>query len=327
MAYWICQIAGWLLYALINAALIPVPGALRWTLIGSAVGIALTHGLRALAKRQGWAGLPLGKLGLRVIASSLLLSGISIGLASLARGERPAAPHLILFFNLSAVYLGWQLIYFGTQWLLRARRAEVHELQSRAAAQAAELKALKAQLDPHFLFNALNGIRAMIAIDPGRAQDLVTQLAALLRHTLSGADTVPLSRELEVVRSYLAIEGARFEERLRVSMDVPDDCLGAPVPALLVQALVENGIQHGVARLAAGGEIAVSARLGGGSLQLEVANTAAPDGKPDGARVGLQNARDRLRLLFGESARLDLDRSSAERTVARVTIPCPSKPS
>jgi LytS/YehU family sensor histidine kinase len=327
VAYWICQIAGWLAYALINAAVIPVPGALPWTLAGSAIGLALTHGLRAVAKRQRWAGLPLWKLGLRAVLASVLLSAISIGLGSLIRGEKPAAAHLVFFANLSAVYLGWQLIYFGAQWLMRARRAELYELQSRAAAQAAELRALKAQLDPHFLFNALNGIRAMIAIDPPRAQDLITQLAALLRHALSGADTVPLSRELEVVKSYLAIEGARLEDRLRVRLDVPDDCLGAQVPALLVQSLVENGIKHGVARLPAGGEIALSARLHGGELHLEVANSAAVNGRSDGTGLGLQNARDRLRLLFGETARLDLDRSSAERTVARVSIPCPSKPS
>ena len=198
-------------------------------------------------------------------------------------------------------------------------------LRSRAAAQDAELRALKAQLNPHFLFNALNSIRALISLDPPRAQALVTELAGLLRYAIGSSDAqlVPLERELQVTRGYLSLESARLEERLRVRIDVPDDCLRAPVPALLVQGLVENGIKHGVARLAEGGEIALSARMDAGQLRLEVTNPTAPGSAPraPGAGVGLQNARERLRLLFGNLASLELDEASPGVLVARLRLP------
>src|SRR5690606_9276799 len=126
------------------------------------------------------------------------------------------------------------------------RAAEVERWRLQAAVKDAELAALRAQVNPHFLFNSLNSIRALIVEDPARAQQVVTQLAALLRYTLqAGAtSTVPLEAELHAVRTYLALESIRLEERLRYTIDVDDAVRQAPVPPMLVQTLVENGIKH-----------------------------------------------------------------------------------
>ena len=333
-AYWACQCAGWGTYALANAALFSSAGAsarsLLWVFGASALGLGLTHALRAEARRRRWAELPILRLALRVVPVSVVLSSITAlcGLAGLVAAgsadQLSAAGFFISVFNWSAVYFGWQLIYFAVALLRRSRRAELEALELRAAAHEATLRALKAQLDPHFLFNALNGIRAMIAIDPERARDLVTQLAALLRHALSGADTVTLGKELEVVRGYLAIEGARFDDRLRVSIEVPDEALREQVPTFLVQTLVENAIKHGIARLASGGEINISAWLNPAELFVGVRNTRAPPEPPAAAAstgLGLANARERLRLLFGDRASLLLDINSVEHTVALARLP------
>jgi LytS/YehU family sensor histidine kinase len=173
------------------------------------------------------------------------------------------------------------------------------------------------------LFNALNGIRGLVAEDPGKAQEAITRLAKLLRVALGSvtADTVPLSRELEVVGDYLAVEAVRLDDRLAVKLDIGTDALDVLVPAMLVQTLVENGIKHGIARRTDGGEIAVTARCDAGALEVSVSNTASDGAFEGGDGVGLANAHERLQLLFGDRASLSLDRSDAARTVARVRIP------
>ena len=154
---------------------------------------------------------------------------------------------------------------------------------------------------------------------------MVTRLSALLRHSLSGATgAVPLERELEVVGDYLALESIRFEDRLRVTMDIDPETLTASVPAMLLQGLVENGIKHGVALLPKGGELSICARLAEATLDLTVTNSAAaarPSSTPSDGGIGLANARERLRLLFGERATLVLDESLPGSTTARVLIP------
>lgn len=344
-AYWACQAAGWGLYGLINVALLAgsggaSPALLLFGLAMPVMGLALSHALRARAGAGRWSELPLRRLAVRVLGAALLLGlvantlgvGISVGVLRLRKLEElPLASFFVYLFNWSAVFLGWQLLYFGLSALQRSRRAELEKWQLAAMVQEAALGALKAQLNPHFLFNCLNSLRALIAEDPERAQALITRLASLLRANLDtrGArDTVPLSRELEVVQDYLALEAVRLEERLRVRVEVPPECLPVPVPGMLIQALVENGIKHGVARRPDGGEIVVTARLTDAALLLSVQNSAVQTpssaAPPVGTGVGLRNASERLRLLFGDGADLSLDTSASAVTIARVRIPLPS---
>jgi two-component system, LytTR family, sensor histidine kinase AlgZ len=291
-----------------------------WSVFESAVGFAISHAYRWIIRPRRWTALPLVRLAPRVIVASIvqaaLLDGAILALSLVApsseRGPLPSDLLVMFLFNFSIVYLAWSFLYFGLHWLERSRRAE-----------KAELHYLKSQLNPHFLFNALNGIRGLVAEDPPRAQEAITRLAKLLRVALGSvtADTVPLARELEVVDDYLAVEALRLEDRLAVRLDIAPDTLDLPVPAMLVQTLVENGIKHGIARRPEGGEIAITARRSAGALELAVSNTAGDRAGEPGGGVGLANAHDRLQLLFGDRAKLALDRSNAERTTAIVRIP------
>lgn len=339
--YWACQLAGWLPYAALNSvyAVGVLHGgapAVVFCLWLSAVGLALSHALRNQIRARGWAGLPLLGLAPRLLATGAVLGLLCNAIVTLPplllgyeSSRRVTASGLVLYsVNLAIVFTAWQLIYFGVKFMQRSRRAELEHWQLEAAARAADLRALKAQLNPHFLFNSLNNVRALIAEDPQRAQAMVTRLANLLRYSLASAtaETVPLQQELEIVGDYLELEGARLEERLRVRMDVAPECLPLPVPVMLVQSLVENGIKHGIARLPRGGQIEISARLDGPAMRLEVSNTHGPEAdrvsdRPAGSGTGLANAAERLRLLFGEQASLQLDRSARELTTARVRIP------
>jgi hypothetical protein len=185
----------------------------------------------------------------------------------------------------------------------------------------AELRALRAQINPHFLFNALNTIGFLIQTAPSRAQLTLMKLTALLRGVLrSTGSAILLGDEIDVVSAYLEIEQARFEERLRVVIDVTDDARHVRVPPLVVQPLVENAIKHGIAHSRTGGEVRVIARANGLSLSISVWNSGAALPALRKRGIGLSNVEQRLRHQYGEKARLSLSSRNGQ-TVAEVSIP------
>ncbi|HEX8028549.1 MAG TPA: histidine kinase [Vicinamibacterales bacterium] len=193
----------------------------------------------------------------------------------------------------------------------------------------AELKALRAQVNPHFLFNALTTIGYLIETAPPRALNTLMQLTALLRGVLkSEGEFTTLGRELELVEHYLKIEHERFEERLRVRVDVPVSLRSLRIPTLVVQPLVENAIKHGVAPSKTGGDVDVSAAVAGHQLRLTVRNSGAPLDAPGprhvGERVGVENVRRRLAGHFGETATLTLAADASGSTVAEIVMPLSS---
>lgn len=338
-AYVACQLGGWGLYALLNALLYwPAPGFLAGPFAVSLSAGLLTHVARSRLHLREWTSLPLPALGIRVLATALglglvqdlvafLLGVFVLHLYTLEQASLRGFVSSTLIW--SVMMLLWMVLYFAVHAVQRARQAELERWKLEAAAQAAELRFLKAQLQPHFLFNCLNSVRALISEDPARAQEVVTRLSSLLRYALTarGPETVPLERELQVVRDYLDLEGVRLESRLRVREEVEPAALDVPVPAMLVQTLVENAIKHGVGQTPEGGEVAVRARVRDGALWLEVANTATPlpaTPRPESNGVGLRNASERLRLLCGAGASLHLDQTQAALTTARVHIPLPA---
>jgi LytS/YehU family sensor histidine kinase len=204
------------------------------------------------------------------------------------------------------------------------RSAQLKQSELARALQLAELRLLKSQLNPHFLFNALNTVRSLIADNPERAQNAVTRLAKALRYNLTSPqdELVTLSQELDIVSDYLELESMRFEDRLRIQLHVPDDAAGVHIPVMLLQTLVENAIKHGIAQLPSGGLVRVCATVQSKMLVLEVENPRPPAPvRTSQEGVGLQNARDRLRLLFGARASLELDLSQPSVTTARLRIP------
>jgi len=190
----------------------------------------------------------------------------------------------------------------------------------------AELKALRAQVNPHFLFNALTTIGYLIETAPPRALNTLMQLTALLRGVLkSEGEFTTLGRELELVEHYLKIEHERFEERLRVRVNAPQSLRALRIPALVLQPLVENAIKHGVAPSKSGGDVEITASVDDGVLRLTVANSGAPlqlaAPRFGGEHVGVDNVRRRLLGHYGEAAALTLTRNAGGRTVAEIRLP------
>lgn len=206
----------------------------------------------------------------------------------------------------------------------RSREAERRALELQVLAREAELKSLRAQLDPHFLFNSLNSVAALIGNDTAAARQMCFLMAQFFRKslTLSREQAIPLAEEIALAETFLAIERVRFGERLRATFDIADDVRAICVPPLMLQPLVENAVHHGVAHLLEGGEVQVRARRRENFVELVVENPCDPDRPPSRSTgVGLANVRSRVETLCGHRASVDVD---AGETNFRVSILLPA---
>jgi two-component system sensor histidine kinase AlgZ len=211
-----------------------------------------------------------------------------------------------------------------------SRKTEKRALEMQILAREAELKALRAQIDPHFLFNSLHSVSALTTSDPAAARKMCLLLADFLRGCLKlGAEErIPLHEEIRLAEHYLDIERVRLGPRLSIQRDIDPECEGCLVPPLLIQPLVENAVKHGVAPMLDGGSIAIRAMRVGASLVIRLENSFDPEGvRRDGAGVGLQNVRMRLLNMFNGSARLDVNEDVTEnagRFRVELRLPCGS---
>ena len=199
------------------------------------------------------------------------------------------------------------------------------EKLSEIAPGDAELKVLKAQKNPHFLFNSLNSISALTSIDPARAREMCLLLADFLRMTLRLGEKVqiPLEQEMELLEKFLAIEKVRFASRLTMEVSVEEEAKRCLVPALLLQPLVENAVTHGIAKLTDGGTVKLHAANHGNQLTITVENSMDPDAPADRkGGMGLKNVRARLEARYGKEATV---RATAEEETFRVNISLPAE--
>ena len=303
-----------------------------------ALGLLLTHYVRPLVTRWGWKQLGWRPLVPRVLASSaglsflwsLLTYGVIYGVM---RTPWTAKFSPLLLFAISwiqgtTLFVGWLCVYFFYHLFDRFNRSEIERLRLATSVKEAELRALKSQINPHFIFNSLNSLRGLIDEDPDRARQAVTQLANLLRYSLQSGqlETVPFEDELRTVNDYLALEQVRHEERLRVRLDVEPGVLNLSIPPMLLQTLVENAVKYGIAPRREGGEIAITARCEHGQLRLQVTNPGTLTAGGGSTGVGLRNAAERLQLLFGAQATLDLREGPPGCVTAGVVIPLGASP-
>jgi len=258
-----------------------------------------------------------------VLASSVVILGGRFAAAALA-SEWPgldtlfsaATPFLTVFIGLT--YLLSIALHYAFHEIESSRRAEV-------LAREAQLKALKAQINPHFLFNSLNSISALTSVNPARAREMCIGLADFLRASLrlGERDTVPFSEELALTNMYLEVEQARFGKRLRLVRDIDPACNTCEIPALLIQPLVENAVKHGIAMMAEGGEIVISGRRDRDQVRFSVANPFDPEAPvQDRNGIGLRNVRARLEARYGSAAKMQID--ATERHY-QVTLTFPNK--
>jgi two-component system LytT family sensor kinase len=314
---------------------IPWDRALAWTLPSFYLWMVLTPVIARLGRSTAGRG-KVRFLAVHVPASLLLSAAHSAVFFAMfwwlkgPRGRFATFGDLVRLNSADEIHLGL-LIY----WILlavlrgldsRSRLAAERERASRLQAElaASRLRVLRSQLQPHFLFNTLNSISALALEDPHLARTMISRLGDFLRLTLaeSGSQELPLARELQFIESYLEIQRLRFQDRLAIHLDVAPETLAAVVPHLLLQPLVENALQHGLARKLGAGSLTVSARRLGQELLLVVEDDGLglPAGGPrDG--FGLASTRDRLRVRFGDAATFAVETRSGGGTRACLRLP------
>ncbi len=228
------------------------------------------------------------------------------------------------------IMMAWSTLYFGIKYYREVEAERARALKAEGHAHRAELRALRYQLHPHFLFNTMNAISTLIAEERNReAERMVTRLSDFLRLTLE-QNTDPevlLAEELDFARRYLDIEHIRFGDRLTTTIDTEPETLSALVPALVLQPLVENAVRHGIAPLESGGHLRIEARSAGDRLLLRVEdngrglshNVSARDLRQSG--IGLSNTHARLEALYGDAFRFDLKRSDGGGCVVILDLP------
>lgn len=223
----------------------------------------------------------------------------------------------LLFLLSSAIHY----VFLALEAQEAARR---QALESAVLAREAELRALRAQVNPHFLFNSLHSIGSLAGARPAAARDMAIALGEFLRRSLrlGGLASVPLQEEIELMAQYLSIEQVRFGDRLQVRIDVEPAAGATFVPPLLLQPLVENAIKHGVAGLLQGGSVSIEARRDGRQCHVTVVNAFDPEAQARaGTGTGLRNVRDRLTTHFGREATFEA-RASGERFSVTMAYPC-----
>lgn len=339
--YWLCQVIGWSLYGTLGFIIAGVASGFKGVTVRSLlfqaifVGlmIACTHGLRLYMKRKRWLALSLPQLILRLLPVLLLTSLVCQALLWLImvyvvklytlEQTRFSAYWAYVFYGYIILLL-WSAIYLTLNLFRQRQQQEVDKWKLEAALKETELQALKAQINPHFVFNSLNNIRSMIAEDQEQARQMVTHLSDLLRYCLQHAsrELVPLSLELEVVESYLKLESVQLEERLQYELQVAPEALEAELPPMALQLLVENAIKHGISRLPKGGTLVVMAKVRNGQLQVKVSNTGqlTAGHQSQGLGIGFRNVSERLRMLFGESD-ISLLNTSSDTVTASFNVP------
>lgn len=296
--------------------------------VSQCIGLCIYAGCLAASR---WGRTPRGRnLGMILAVPAGAASGV--GLSILLLGSRGGA---------WVASMAWQSLLIGLMFgtaisalfYLRVRMSQLEaELKERQLREAlaekervgAQLRMLQAQIEPHFLFNTLANLSALIRADPATAErmlaDLIRYLRATLQRTRESAST--LGDEMELLRSYLDILGLRLGGRLRWSFDVPDELLARSFPLMLLQPLVENAITHGIEPKVGGGELRIAARLDGVRLHLSVSDTGAGLREDStGSGFGLENVRSRLQALFGEAASLDVRVNADGGVTATLEVP------
>lgn len=337
-SYWLCQVGGW---GLVGFSMLFYAFTFRDKLTGAYIarisilvvaGIISTHILREYIRRAGWLLLPIEKMVTRLIiailATSTLYSLIAISafeIFSLSE-NKDIDFYTRLFVNIinaGIFIIPWGLIYYFYHYIEKSRRQQLDTLKLEALVKELELKTIKSHINPHFIFNALNSIRALIDENPIRARDAITELSTILRSSMQAEklETVPFEKELNIVKDYLALEHIRFEDRLKVEYQIDEDTLDQPVPPMMLQTLVENAIKHGIGREISGGMITIISDFKGDYHELVVQNSGTLNGQINDDGFGLSSTKNRLQLLFGEKSNFEIKQVNGNIVQARVLIP------
>lgn len=336
--YWTLQIGGWTFYAVVQIlfSVLASDGQgvniqrIIFLTYEAVLCLMLTHSYRNLMNQWKWLSLPMQRLIPRIILSVFCL-GVFIYLLRI-----PVSMPLGIFtdsaFNAIKIFSGiafysfifflWTVFYFIYNYFERYNTS----LKLEASVKEIELSNLKSQLNPHFIFNALNSIRALVDENPSKSKEAINQLSNILRNSLvtEKRGLTSFDEELKIVKDYLGLESIRFEERLQTEFDIDRESNQFLVPPLMIQTLVENGIKHGISKLTEGGIIQLKTRVDHDYLKIYIRNSGkfnlnGSAQNPKG--LGLENTRQRLRLIYGDDASFRILTENDNFVLTEIIIP------
>lgn len=337
--YWTLQIGGWAAYAAIQIItyVLASGSAMSITrplsfIFEALLCLLVTHYYRNYINERGWLSMSLARLIPNVLAAVLLMGIVTYFL------RIPFSIALGLFipgnaFNLGKMASGifvytfffflWSVLHFIYNYFEKYSRS----LQLEASVKEIELSNLKSQLNPHFIFNALNSIRALVDENPAKAKQAINQLSSILRNSLvtEKRGLTSFDEELKLVRDYLGLESIRFEERLKTEFDLDPESKDFMVPPLMIQTLVENGIKHGISKLTEGGVVQIITKVDGDHLKIHIRNSGkfVVNGhkKDTGGGLGLENTKQRLKLIYGDEASFRILTEKDNFVLTEIVIP------
>lgn len=323
--YWLCQLGGWGFFTLVNIVFIASTEKLSFEkalflILISSISLLITHLYRLYIIKHNWFKLPLKYVVPVILLASLILGSIIVAFYLPVNSyfkifidpdfKLSFVTVVAIILNFSVLFLVWNLIYFFIYFFENYKRAEIESLIWEAAVKDFELKTLKTQLNPHFMFNAMNSIRALIEEDPSKAQNALTKLSNILRYSLKieRNETVPLIEEVKVVKDYLDLECIRYEERINYKIDIQPEAENIEIPPMMIQTLVENGIKHGISKLPTGGEIIISAKNCNNKLVINILNSGVIDTHNafHSNGYGINNTKQRLYLMYSDKASFNI---------------------
>ncbi|WP_025763513.1 sensor histidine kinase [Dyadobacter tibetensis] len=336
--YWTLQILGWTLLIMFEY----IPYTLEYgfdsasfysSVANILLAISLTHFYRLVIRRWNWSSLPLPRLALRVIGSVLLLGAI-MTLINQPLDRKVLAHNLmnqpLVFWGYFSSWcknmLTWVLSYTVYHYVEQNRMVGYEKIMLKMSMRETEAKVLRSQLNPHFTFNALNSIRALVFEDPNRAQSSITKLSNILRNSLLAdrRKTVDLQEELKTVIDYLELEKVRYEERLDYRLNANPQASYWQIPPMMLQTLVENGIKHGVSKEVGGGFVEIITDIEEDHLLIVIRNSGELGGTDSGG-VGLKNTAERLSILYGKEASFKIFQEVEGVVRAEIRIPVRSE--
>lgn len=345
--YWLLQLSGWgffFLWHIFGAwsfDKMSIPSERLLTIQRAAgfsiLGLLMTHSLRIVilklsiftkkAATQIWIILALTLLTSCVAGIVEMIVYKQLGLLSKGEILITNKSLILIFLNNSLAWFSyfiiWSAVYFIYHYVSAAQREQIDNLELKSHIKELELKTIKTHINPHFIFNALNGIRALVDENPQRARTAITELSNILRSSINidKSETVLLTDELNIIKDYLALEQMRFEDRLRIQYDIEDKSTSQPVPPMMLQMLVENAIKHGISHEVNGGLVKLAASLNDHTLALSVENTGQLREAQGEGGFGIMSIRERLKLMYGSNATFSIKQSAPHTVTATLKLP------
>jgi two-component system, LytTR family, sensor kinase len=338
--YWSLQVGGWLFYAIVQiiasglASGGVTPKRVVFLLYEALICLLITHFFRIYVKRRNWIGLAMSRLFLydavSVFAMGFIVYFLRIPVSFLLGLFNPEVAFNPLTiggqtFYYAIIFFLWSVFYFTYHYFDQYNRA----LKLEASMVQIELNNLKSQLNPHFIFNALNSIRALVDENPAKSKQAINHLSNILRKSLA-SDSKGLTKfdeELRIVKDYLGLESIRFEERLKTEFDIHPDSHDFLIPPFMIQTLVENGIKHGISKLTQGGIVHLKTFVENGRLTVQIRNSGhLMNGvKRNSKGLGLKNTVQRLKLIYGGEASFRIVNENDNFVLTEFVIPTKQK--